>query len=159
MNAVLDTSVIINLFNGSKLCNVIRWEREWRIGPIVVRECNANITLHLLEKADYWEAIDDSAIDAAEFIRLINVYNLGEGEAECIAYCLNYTEVYFYCDDRRARRVALEILGRERVSGTLGLLRLVVAGNRMNAGEAYRSYVLMKEAGGFLPNISESYFE
>ena len=58
-----------------------------------------------------------------------------------------------------ARRRATELLGADRVSGTLGLLKEAVAESLMTKTAAFAAYEQMRAAGGFLPQISIGFFD
>ncbi len=83
---------------------------------------------------------------------------LSEGETECLATAIAEATLVVASDDRRARAVALAVLGGGRVTGSLGLLRKCVETARMTAEEAFHRYTVMVEGGAFLPTITESFF-
>jgi predicted nucleic acid-binding protein len=62
------------------------------------------------------------------------------------------------CDDRKAREAAADIVGQERVIGTLRLLQWCVQKVVMDCSVAFSAFTIMKEKGGFLPDTAQSFF-
>lgn len=97
--------------------------------------------------------LDASAISATTYLELLDQYGLGEGETECLA-AAKTGDYLMVSDDLRARNVAIDLLGTNRVMGTIGLLRIAVAKNLLTRGQAFASYQLMRSLGAFLPILT-----
>jgi predicted nucleic acid-binding protein len=94
---------------------------------------------------------------ASSFATLLNKYNLGLGETECIAFSFQ-DQFVISCDDPAARRVMAAQIGPKRLTGTLGLLVLAVRDKIVIADHAFASYQQMRAVGGYLPSRSEIEF-
>lgn len=92
---------------------------------------------------DWLPLLDLTAPEVALAVKLAS--DLGSGEASCIA-CAALRHLRVYTDDRDARRVALEL--HVPVSGTIGILMLLVEGNNLSESEADR-YLLQMIACGY----------
>ena len=160
MNVILDASSVINLDNVSALdaaCRLVRC-RFW-LTPLVVGECQPSSAAKLLElkTAGALGFVDDTAIPTELFLSLLAEYDLGEGETEALSVChvLGYD---LCCDDKRARRLANEILGDQRVIGSLRVLRWCVEEAFLDCTSAFQLFQGMRAAGGFLPRVSRPFF-
>lgn len=160
MRVLLDSSSVINLVNAGALELVCSLEdTEWWLPPAVVDESGpscAAVTLELQQKGQI-NFLDDGEMDAERFLYLLDTYSLGAGETECVAVAVD-ADYHVCCDDRRARTMAAEIIGADRVFGTVGLLKRCVQEQRIDCSEARRMLCLMRESGGFLPDTPQSYF-
>ena len=101
--------------------------------------------------------VDDDDIDAERFLDLLDVHTLGRGETESIVACegLGFG---LCCDDKRARALGEQLLGRGVVVGTIGVLRWCVAEQIVDCGMAFMIYNEMKARGGFLPDVPKREF-
>ena len=161
MKTVLDTSVLVNCSNGGVLAILFRLlKRVFVIPPAVAAEFEAGDIAALQEagKAGRVTILNDADVPGALYLRLLHDWGLGEGETECIAFSA-HNDATFASDDRLARRRATELLGTDRVSGTLGLLKEAVAESLMTKTDAFAAYQKMRAAGGFLPQISIDFFD
>lgn len=161
MKTVLDTSVLVNCSNGGVLAILFRLlKRVFVIPPAVAAEFEAGDIAALQEagKAGRVTILNDADVPGALYLRLLHDWGLGEGETECIAFSA-HNDAAFASDDRLARRRATELLGTDRVSGTLGLLKEAVAESLMTKTDAFAAYQKMRAAGGFLPQISIDFFD
>lgn len=132
---------------------------EWWLPPAVVDESGptcAAVTLELQQRG-LINFLDDQQIDSQRFLSILGAYRLGAGETECVAIAAG-TDHYVCCDDRRARAMAGEIIGVDRVFGTVRLLRWCVEQQRIDCTEARRLLRAMRESGGFLPDTPQNYF-
>lgn len=160
MRTLLDSCSIINLVNVDALVLACSLDGiVWCVPPVVVGEvderCKAAIAVAMADNA--LELIDDSTVDADLYLRLLDEHRLGAGETECIAVAL--AEGHSIClDDRRARRVAESLLGTPRVFGTLRLLRWCAEQGLVTCGDARSLLLGMRESGGFLPDVPQSFF-
>lgn len=160
MRALLDSSSVINLVNAGALQLVCGLnDIEWWLPPAVVDECGltcAAVTLKLQQRG-LINFLDDNRVDAERFLALLDAYNLGAGETECVAIAAD-TDYHVCCDDRRARLMATRIIGADRVFGTVRLLRWCVEQRRIDCTEARSLLRAMRECGGFLPDTPQVYF-
>lgn len=160
MRALLDSSSVINLVNAGALELVCGLDGiEWWLPPAVVDESGptcAAVTLEL-QQLGLINFLDDDHVDAERFLALLDAHRLGAGETECVAIATD-TDYHVCCDDRRARLMAAEIIGADRVFGTVRLLRWCVEQRRINCAEARGLLRAMRESGGFLPDTPQAYF-
>jgi predicted nucleic acid-binding protein len=160
VKTVLDTSVLVNCSNAAVLASVLQLpNRTFIIPPAVVTEFSAGDLTALQEAFAAGKAtiLNESEVPAALYLRLLDEWGLGEGETECIAYA-DETGVAVCSDDGLARRRAADLLGADRVSGTLRLLKEAVEVSILTAEDAFAAYERMRAAGGFLPVISIDFF-
>ncbi len=101
---------------------------------------------------------DDRELPANTFIDFLALYDLGDGETECLAFADNDAAIVICSDDSAARAVASQRFGSERVVGSLYLLRECVRQNLIIHVQARAVYELMKYRGGFLPELPDDYF-
>ena len=159
VDLIIDASSIINLYNGEALDIVTQLsDRRLCLSPLVIGECGPSCAAELLrlEKSGSLR-FDPQTISAELFLQMLEDFDLGEGETECLA--LSVTEAYvFCCDDGRARNIGKAKLGADRVVGSLRLLRWSVEDALINADRAFAIYQKMKGAGGFLPDMTRDWF-
>jgi predicted nucleic acid-binding protein len=157
---VLDSSSIINLFNAGALALLCQLpEHEFSVSPMVVGECHGECAATLVELRDEGclTFIDDDVVDADQYLTLLEVHGLGAGETECMAVAA--ADDYSVCsDDRKAREAAADLIGGERVIGSLRLLQWCVRGLVIDCEQAFVAFLSMKEMGGFLPDMPQSFF-
>lgn len=160
MRALFDSCSIINLVNVDALAMTCSLDGiEWWVPPMVVSEIDARCQAAIdsarpLGRVDLF---DDAHVDADLYLGLLEAHRLGAGETECIAVAIVEGHS-ICCDDRRARRVAEELLGPERVFGTVRLLRWCVEQQLIVCSEARSLLRGMRERGGFLPDTPQSFF-
>lgn len=155
MRTIFDASSLINAVHGEIIERVASLtEIDLCFGPQVQRECSS-ISRELAELASKRNSVlvDDSDIPASLYVTYHSRYGLGPGETECItiAYHKGWR---VSCDDGLARRMITKELGEPRLTGSIGLLRRLVAGRLMTADEATEAYRLMLDRGAFLPALS-----
>ena len=162
LRILFDASALINLVNGDKFAVVLSLpDREWFVGPLVVGECAPRnpisdiLTAAIL--AGNVNLLDDSESSGGAFLNLLERFDLGNGETECLTFAA-FSDFTVCCDDRKARSAMLAELGPDRVTGSLGLLKDAVKQELASVEEAYEAYIRMKGAGGFLPNIGQQFF-
>jgi predicted nucleic acid-binding protein len=157
---VIDASSVINLSNAHALELVARLDNctIW-LPPLVLGECHSECVAELLrlKNEHVIHFVEPDSIPAESYLELLSQHELGEGETECLAICLAQPHT-FCCDDRRARAVGALLLGEDRVVGTLRLLKWSVSAARITDDEAFALYEAMKAAGGFLPEVTGSWF-
>jgi predicted nucleic acid-binding protein len=157
----MDACSVINLHNGGVLEVVCSIESiDVQIGPIAGGECSEDCATALanLHEAGRLEYLEDTPIDADEFLEFVAQHKLGDGEAECIMLAELSETATVCCDDMRGRRKTEAILGQDRLVGSLKLLKQAVTEGLFAADQAFAAYELMKGAGGFLPEIDAGYF-
>jgi predicted nucleic acid-binding protein len=154
---VLDASSAINCINSDSLNVVLSVPRlSLGIGPIVRGECG-DAALEAAIALGTLQSLDDSTIPAGRFLALLQKYRLGDGETECLAFA-ETQGLIVVTDDGAARKAAQDLLGAERLTGTLGLLRRAVLAELIAPEDGMRRYELMKSKGAFLPDISIQFF-
>lgn len=160
MRFVLDSSSIINLFNAGILTLLCQLEEhDFFVPPMVVGECHGECAVELVSLRDQGclSFIDDDAVDADQYLGLLEAHRLGAGETECMAVAA--TDDYnVCCDDRKAREAAADLIGQNRVIGTLRLLQWCVHGLVIDCGAAFSAFTTMRQKGGFLPEMSQAFF-
>jgi predicted nucleic acid-binding protein len=157
---VLDASTLINLDNGGVFAIVVSVPgRSFQVSAEVLRESRtvARAIRNAVE-GGHVHLVDDSAIDAQDFKDALADWELGPGETECIlaAKALGCAVA---CDDGAARRVIEREIGVSRMTGTVGLLREVIAAGLMTSEAAFEAYQQMKRLGGFLPRLTPADFQ
>jgi predicted nucleic acid-binding protein len=156
----LDSSSIINLFNAGVLTLLCQLEEhEFSVPPMVVGECHRDCAVALVSLRDEGcvTFINDDAVDADEYLALLQAHRLGAGETECMAVAAT-DECSVCCDDRKARDAAAGLIGKERVVGSLRLLKWCVERLIIDCGAAFKAFQTMREQGGFLPDTPQSFF-
>jgi predicted nucleic acid-binding protein len=157
---VLDSSSIINLFNAGVLTLLCQLEdHDFFVSPMVVGECHGECAVELVTLRDNGclTFIDDGAVDADQYLDLLEAHGLGAGETECMAVAAS-DDYGVCCDDWKARQAAANLVGEARVVGTLRLLQWCVQEFVIDCGEAFATFISMKELGGFLPDMPQTFF-
>jgi predicted nucleic acid-binding protein len=160
MNVLTDACSLINLANAGALAPVLSLARcRLAVSPIVLSECNVDAAAQIAaaEADGLLSFVDDDDVPADRYLDLLGEHGLGAGETECIAIA-EHESFVICCDDRRARRVAAQTLGEERVIGTLRLLRWCVEDAIITCDDAFSCFERMKEAGAFLPEMQHEFF-
>ena len=156
----MDSSSVINLFNAGVLALLCQLEdHDFFVPPMVVGECSGDCAVELVTLRDdgCLTFINDDAVDADQYLALLEEHRLGAGETECMAVAA--TEDFdVCCDDRKARQAATGFLGEGRVMGTLRLLQLCVEELVIDCAAAFDAFTTMKEKGGFLPEKQQDFF-
>ncbi|UXU92094.1 hypothetical protein [Burkholderia sp. S-53] len=153
---VVDTCSLLNWVNGAAFDAIVSLPLTlYVVGPLVEMESTtiaqfisqhfASGTLLRLRNED---------LDAAVFLDLIDTYGLGEGETECLAHALASNDLVVCSDDRKARGVVAALLGRQRLTGTIGLLLRCFRSGISSTDEIASSHQMMVDAGAFLPPLS-----
>ncbi|WP_257555734.1 hypothetical protein [Sphingobium sp. CFD-2] len=160
MMVLMDACSIINLSNAHSLERVVLLpDYRLAVSPTVVGECNTGAATEIvdLHAAGLLDFVDIDAVPTDRYFDLLSELALGEGETECIAIA-EMRDCLLCCDDRKARRCASDIIGEERLMGSLRLLRFSVHQHLMSGDEAMEFYHTMIDCGGFLPNVNLEYF-
>ena len=113
--------------------------------------------LHAYEAAG-WLARTSVDIDAVDLANFVSNENLGLGESSAILECLRGGG-HFVCDDRKARGVGTRLLGPDRVTGSIGLLKQLVGLGSISAAEACEFNMMIRETGGFVPMMDLGYWD
>ena len=155
MIRILDASTLLNLANGEVLATVLRLPSTTFQVSSVVRDESRTIALAInaAVAAGRLALVDDKLISVAQFLRAKTEWQLDNGETECILAAMAIG-CSVACDDKAARKVIAKVLGSDRLSGSIGLLREAVKTGLLVQADAYTAYRLMRERGGFLPEIS-----
>lgn len=162
MNVIMDACSIINLHNGGVLRDICRIEGlHIQVGPIVGGECSEDCALAIanLHTDGDLEYLEDNVLEIDEFLKFVEETKLGDGESECILLANLNDHSSICCDDRRGRIMGAELLGEDRVFGSLKLLKIAVQNDIIQPIEAFEAFELMRAAGGFLPTITLAYFQ
>ena len=156
MILILDASTLLNLANGEVLSKMLRLPGISFQVSAVVRDESRTIAqaIDAAVNAGRLALVDDKLIGVAQFLRSRAEWHLDNGETECIL-AADIVGCSVACDDKAARRVVSKTLGQERLTGSIGLLRQAVKANLLTKQEAFAAYRLMRDRGGFLPEIAE----
>lgn len=155
MNYIIDNCSLVNLANCNLLTQcVIKLPHSFFITPIVCdKECTSCksevdylIATGLLSKLAFTP-------DVAEFVKLANDFSIDDGECESILAC-QFHDFALVSDDNAARKCAEQLLGVNNRTGSLGLVKQLVATGDIECAQAIAAYHEMKRAGGFLPRIN-----
>jgi len=150
------------LSNASALEKVLRIPgHQFLFTPLVASECHAACVGEIIQLSQDCDVVqlNDEQIDGELFLELIANHRLGDGETECLAVCMSRPGSLLCCDDRRARQVAEQLLGGDRVIGSLRLLKWTVSVGLATRADALALYQTMKDRGGFLPDVPIGWFE
>lgn len=152
---VPDACVLLNLHHGGVLGTSLALSNcTFVVGKAVYGEAKTlTAELDQLFQAGDLTWIDDTAIPASEFLNLKERFDLGDGETECLAAAL-HLDCRLVFDDAAARRAGVELVGQDRVTGSIGLLRSCVGAGSLTRADGYAAYQLMKAVGAFLPEMS-----
>lgn len=160
MRILLDASSFINLTHGQALPIITQLSSvTYHMGPLVEQECLPYTDiLEKLFQTQLFLRVNDDNIPASLFLQLLQQYALGDGETECLALCAA-NDFIVACDDKKARETTKFLYGKERVIGSIGLLRIAIQDKKMSPEEAFQAYELMRKFGGFLPELTAEYFK
>jgi predicted nucleic acid-binding protein len=155
LNGIFDASAMLNLAHGEVLGTILQIPSLIaHVGPQVRRECGSIASqVDILIDTGKVILLDDSNLPAARFLALLDCYELGPGETECLAFA-ELGDHTVCCDDRRARMIIARELGPKRVIGSLGLLIQASHYKLLTIDAAFSAYEQMRRLGGFLPEIS-----
>jgi predicted nucleic acid-binding protein len=156
---VLDASTLINLANGEVLDAVLQLQGfDYHVSSVVRRESKT-----VAEAIDQAVAegrltlVDDAMVPLAEFVEAQERFNLDDGETECLIAAQTLGGIVA-CDDAAGRNAVRETLGVARRKGSIGLLKLAIEQELLTAQQAADAYKLMRERGGYLPDLLPDYF-
>lgn len=160
MKIITDASTLINLDNADalRLATSIPAFEFW-IAPLALGECNSDCAARIaaLNADGLVHYLDENLLDADRFLELKALYELGDGETECllVAEALGHSVC---TDDGKARTVAKELFGEARVIGSAGLMRQLAENTIVDCKRANDLFDLMKAAGGYLPALEHKFF-
>lgn len=159
MATVVDACTLINLHSGGVIEIAIQAGIiDASLEGIVLGECGSiTAELEQLIADGHLNKLDEDLVDIEEFERLVRVYDLGDGETECLALAVR-NGYSLASDDGNARKAAIAELGVDRVSGSLGILKRLVALGHLSPLQAFGIYQLMVEEGARLPLIDQDWF-
>ena len=161
MNVIMDACSIINLHNGGVLhCVCCIPNVRIQVGPIVGGECSEDCALAIasLHSDGNLTYLEDNQLEIDDFLAFVDLNKLGAGESECILIAFFDGQSAICCDDRKGRAIATELIGEERVMGSLRLLKIAVQHDILSSDQAFEAYELMCASGGFLPPLGIAYF-
>lgn len=155
----VDTCCMINLLNGTLVrIFVERLQKDLRIQGLVEDELITHADeIKGLVADGVIRLIPGSEIFASEVRHVANKHNIGLGESECIALGLKNGWMVA-SDDGRARTAGIKEIGKERITGSIGILTQLVTAKVISQNTATTAYQKMKRAGGFLPKLPLNYF-
>jgi predicted nucleic acid-binding protein len=153
VNYIVDACALINMANGGILRVVLAIPgNSYFIGPMVRDESGAiEPDIEHAIQIGRLQVRDTKKVPGSLYVGLLTKHGLGEGETECIAIARTGDYVVA-SDDRRARIAVVEELGKERLTGSIGLLRLAITRGLIDRADAYKAYQLMQTTGSFLPD-------
>jgi len=154
----VDACSVINVGNSGVVAAVLALPHEYFIGPAVLGESEPlDPVTQTACDAGRITLVGDADVDLAEYSRVAEA-GLGDGETECIT--LAATNGWHVCsDDGRARKIAGERLGTDRVLGTIRLLMQCVVAGHLTSADAYAAYLRMVQRGAFLPTLAPQAFD
>jgi predicted nucleic acid-binding protein len=160
MDVVIDACSVINLTNVGALEHALSLTKcRLAVGPLVLTECHGDAAAQVAaaQVDGLLDFVNDDDFPADLYLQLLDEHELGEGETECIAIA-QLEGLTVCCDDRRARRIARELLGEERVVGSLRLLKWCVEEEVITCEKAHEYALQMRAAGGFVPAMGHEFF-
>jgi predicted nucleic acid-binding protein len=158
-NIILDTCSILNMVNGNILSTICSLPYSFLIGPIVLDECTKQSCPELVNEIEGSRItlLNGSSLPVSTFTTLSSQYGLGDGETECIGYAKTFT--YHMCtDDQTARSASERELSKQRVFGSLRLIKDTAQRGIIDCNDAFGVYSKMKAMGGFLPKLQSNHF-
>jgi predicted nucleic acid-binding protein len=161
VDLITDASSIINLSNSGALSIVTALPNVVIcVSPLVVGECEPTCAAELLAHQEQGAIrfVDPNEISSERFLALLDEHELGEGETECLALLLD-GDYIFCCDDGKARRVGVSLSEEGKVIGSIRLLKWAVEAGLCSAVQAFEFYQVMKDGGGFLPDVTLDWFQ
>jgi predicted nucleic acid-binding protein len=159
MQLCADSCCIINLLNGGALGVLASPDKPIAFQGLVEDELERHKgDLEPLLKAGAIVLISGDEIFASEVGAIAEKHNIGAGEAECIVVG-NKLGMSVATDDSKARSAVQSELGKDRVIGSLGILKNAVLAGKIDSSDAYSIYEKMKATGAFLPSIDKAFFD
>ena len=155
MNYIIDNCSLVNLANSNMLTLCVsNLPHAFYITPIVYNvectTCKPEVD-HLLANGHL--ILLNFVPSISEFSNLATNFSIDDGECESILACQTFNYA-FVSDDNAARNCAEHILGLTNRTGSLGLIKQLVASGTIICSDAITAYNTMKRAGGFLPKIN-----
>lgn len=151
---IFDASCLLNLAHG----NVLRLVPQLPDVPIefghqVYRECRTiQDELDDLISERHAIVLDDTDVLAGRFADLLARHGLGSGETECIVLAeIGVKQIA--CDDGKARACITDVMGHDRLTGSIGLLLSLGRTGLLSPPQVRAAHSLMRENGGFLPDL------
>jgi predicted nucleic acid-binding protein len=161
LDLTVDASSVINLINSGRANASLRGlPSVARVTPEVKRETDANSDTGNATQILMGDGLLESEpeiVSFAELEGLIFASSLGAGECETILSC-SKTGRTVCCDDKKARKLAIEMLGDEKLTGSIGLLKHKVTEGTLTADEALEAVQQMVHRGAFLPQVNVETF-
>lgn len=152
--AIIDTCSLINLIRSGGASTILRGIsiEVWFQGLVEDEIVLDKPALDDLVEKGLLHKFDGSGLSATFVGTLAGEHEIGVGEAECLAVCVNYGTT-FISDDRKARSVAQHLLGTSQVIGVIGLLCKCIDIGVIDTSQAMVWLYTAQSLGGFLPNF------
>jgi predicted nucleic acid-binding protein len=151
---IFDASCLLNLAHG----NVLGLVRQLsgvsiEFGHQVYRECRTiQDELNDLITERHATVLNDAEIPAGRFADLLARYGLGSGETECIVLA-EMGAKQIACDDGKARACIVDVVGPDRLTGSIGLLLSLGRAGLLSPSQVRIVHTMMRQKGGFLPDL------
>jgi predicted nucleic acid-binding protein len=135
-------------------------DHHFSMGPQAQDECTACPTT-LKDALDNGTIamLDDSTIPSDTFTKLLEKYDLGAGETECLTFASHNSKAHVCTDDLSARKATGQELGRARLCGSLTLLQECVRQKLLTNEQARIGYEQMRLKGAYLPDLTPGFFD
>jgi predicted nucleic acid-binding protein len=150
----VDACCVINLIKGDAI-DIVSSLQSIKLGMqgLVEDEIGESFD-HIISLADKGRVslLSGDQILASEVGAVASRYGIGLGESECIVIGKKLN-CRIASDDKKARTAAHTELGKDRVTGSVGLLKLAVADGLLTERRAFELYEKMVSGGGFLPRL------
>lgn len=158
MHYIVDACTVINFHNANITSLILsKCEDEISIGELCLEEVDDDQKASLMPFIDSGRvsvlSADDLDLDA--FLEAKTEMILGDGETECIVWAAA-ADLCICTDDGRARKKAIEVLGYDLVTGSLGILKRLIECELLTIESAFFLYTLMLDSGAFLPSFSKA---
>ena len=152
--AIIDACALINLINSGNANEILAacGLEVWVQGLVEDEIVSGAGILEALISQGLIRRYDGTNLQASRVSEIIIAHDLGVGEAECIAICIE-GGLKLISDDKRARDAATETLGSGEVVGMIGLLCASIDAGALTPTLAAALLAQAKKAGGFLPEF------
>lgn len=162
MKIVCDACTLINLAAGGVLPLFQANGIEIACGEICLDEATAggpfSEDIQESVRRGFVERFPDDTLQVSQVEFAMSSWKLGAGESECILLVESAGDWVAASDDNRARNIASDKFGKERVLGSIGLLRRLVLIGAISIEDAVACHQLMRDNGAFLPPADSKYY-
>lgn len=152
--AIIDACALINLLKSGGARKVLASvsAEVWFQGLVEDEVIGGAAELQRLVEDGLLHRFDGNDVMARDVAQIATAGDIGLGEAECIAICLE-SDAAFISDDRRAREFAKGELGEKNVTGMIGLLCHCIDNGDLTCEAAAALLAQAQQAGGYLPQF------